>query len=163
MTTGIPATVEAGVQKITSDTLTLGFDNLFAQTAPLIWSVAMVAFACHRGWLEEAGAIPSAALILFGGWLGHLFQHGAVVDAVNWLPTDRYALLGSIVFAAINLLIAYLLSYGIAAFIASVLVGSVLGITWSRSLFKLQSRCYSKGAKSQTDHEAPKSKDQRAA
>lgn len=163
MTTGIPASIEAGVQKITSDTITLGFDNLFAQTAPLIWSVAMVAFACHRGWLEEAGVIPSAALILFGSWLGHLFQHGAVVDAVNWLPTDRYALLGSVVFAAINLLIAYVLSYGIAAFIASVLVGSVLGITWSRSLFKLQRLYFSIGTNPRADHEAPKSKDRRAA
>lgn len=138
LTTGIPASVEAGVQKLTSDTITLGFDSLFAQTAPLIWSVAMVAFACHRGWLDEAGMIPSAGLILFGGWLGHLFQHGAMVTAVDWLPTDRYALLGSVVFAAVNLLVAYFLSYGPGAFIASVIVGTVLGITWSRALLNLQ-------------------------
>lgn len=137
---GIPDSVEAVVNIATSHSLTLGFDDLFTQTAPLIWSVAMVAFACHRGWLEESGLIPSAALILFGGWLGHFFQHGAAISALDWLPTDRYALLGSVVFAALNLLFAYLISYGTGAFLASIIVGSVLGTVWSRWLFTLQKR-----------------------
>lgn len=140
ITTGIPASIESAVDKFTSDSLALGFDQLFAQTAPLIWSVAMVAFACHRGWLNDGGIIPSAGLILFGGWLGHLFQHGGAVESVNWLPTDRYALIGSVVFSALNLLIAYLLTYGINLFIASVIVGSVIGMSWSRWLFSLQDR-----------------------
>lgn len=140
ITTGIPASIESAVDKFTSDSFALGFDQLFAQTAPLIWSVAMVAFACHRGWLNDGGIFPSAALILFGGWLGHLFQHGGAVESVNWLPTDRYGLLGSVLFSALNLLIAYFLSYGINLFIASVIVGSVIGMGWSRWLFSLQDR-----------------------
>lgn len=163
LTTGIPATVEAGFQKVTSDSITLGFDSLFAQTAPLIWSVAMVAFACHRGWLEEAGAIPSAALVLFGGWLGHFFQHGAMVEAVDWLPTDRYALLGSVVFAAINLLLAYLVNYGLGAFTASVLVGTILGVTWSQSLFKLQVKFSRKKRSQRTPLQRQNEDDRRAA
>ncbi len=140
LTMGIPASVETAVNIAASHTLALGFDDLFTQTAPLILSVAMAAFACHRGWLNESGVIPSAALILFGGWLGHFFQHGAIVSAFNWLPTDRFALLGSVVFAALNLLMAYFISYGAGAFLASVLVGSVLGTVWSKWLFRLQQR-----------------------
>lgn len=140
LTLGIPASVEAAVSIATSNALTLGFDDLFTQTAPLILSVVMVAFACHRGWLDESGLIPSAALILFGGWLGHFFQHGAIISALDWLPTDQYGLLGSVVFAALNLLFAYFISYGAGAFLASIIVGSVLGTMWSKWLFTLQQR-----------------------
>lgn len=140
LTTGFPASVESFINKLQSNSLALGFDELFTQTAPLIWSVAVVAFACHRGWLTEGGLIPSAAFILLGGWLGHFLQHGGAVVPVDWLPTDRYALLGSVVFAALNLLMAYFLTYGAAAFIASVLVGSALGVAWSRWLLKLQEK-----------------------
>ncbi|WP_417851558.1 hypothetical protein [Thalassoglobus sp.] len=138
LTTGLPASFESALSQFVSDSIALGFDELFAQTAPLIWSVILVSFACHRGWLDEAGLIPSAALILFGGWLGHAFQHGAVVAAVEWLPSDRFGLLGSVVFAALNLMIAYLISYGIGAFLASILVGSVIGVGWSKGAYKLQ-------------------------
>ena len=36
LTMGIPASVEAAVSIATSNALTLGFDDLFTQTAPLI-------------------------------------------------------------------------------------------------------------------------------
>ena len=134
LTTGIPASIQSAFGELTKQTVTLGFDSLFAQTAPLILSVAVVAFACHRGWLNDGGLIPSAAFILLGGWLGHFFQHRGAVTPVDWLPTDQYALLGRVVFAAVNLLVAYFLSYGAGAMVASIVVGSVLGVGWSRRI-----------------------------
>ncbi len=163
LTTGLPASFETLLSQFSSDAFALGFDDLFAQTAPLIWSVAMVAFACHRGWLDDGGLIPSAALILFGGWLGHLFQHGAAVTAVDWLPTDKYALLGSVVFAALNLMIAYLITYGVGAFLASILVGSILGVSWSKGAFKLQRKFTRKNLKKDSARPAVQEQRRKAA
>lgn len=138
LTSGIPASLEMLLYKTTISSLSLGFDELFLQTAPLLLSVAAVAFACHRRWLDNGGALPAAWIILFGGWLGLSLQHRGGVVPVDWFPTDQYGLLGSVIFAALNLLGAYLLAYGIGACVASILVGCVIGVGWSHGLSQLQ-------------------------
>ncbi|MCA8995762.1 MAG: hypothetical protein KDA80_02225 [Planctomycetaceae bacterium] len=140
LTTGVPASLEAAARKLASDSLSLGFDDLYAQTAPLIWAVTMVAFAGHRGWLSNGGLLPACGLLLLGGWLGHLLQHPGAVQPASALSSEGQGLSILLVFSAINLGLAWLAAYGWGAFLSSIVVGTVLGIGWSKGLESLYRR-----------------------
>ena len=137
LTSGIPATAEAAWRKWITDVTSLGFPELFAMTAPLVWSIALVTLAWKRNWLDQTGGpYVAGAIILAGAWIGQQLGHSGAAEPVALLPTDRYGLLGQLVFAAVNQCLGYLRAYGPAATVASVLVGWTLGNTWDRVLEK---------------------------
>ncbi|SFI00174.1 hypothetical protein [Planctomicrobium piriforme] len=138
LTTGIPATVEAAWRKYTMDLVTLGFDDLFALTAPLMLSISVVSFAWQRGWLaDNIGPYMAGAVILAGGWLGHWWGHPGTAQPVTLLPEDQFGLIGQLIFAGINQLAGYVHAYGLGAAISAVLVGTAVGVAWSAGVDKL--------------------------